>query len=108
MRALAHFFGSTSRAQESALFMSLIDRMAFDQQDPDLSLVEYLPGELFDRFKECCPFANKGSKVNFNRFMSLLKESRLHSSSWTQLYFAHELVCLEQGYFTGGKFQRLL
>lgn len=52
-RALKHFFETTERAQDSVLFLSLAERMAFDAGDLELSSSSDVAGEMFSRMKAC-------------------------------------------------------
>lgn len=106
---ISNFFADFPKPQQSPLFMSLVQRMSFDQEDTELEHCEDLPGEMYRRFKEENPFAKKyGAKVNWNRFMGFLKQGRDEASRWTFTYLSCLLCCLEQGYFSGAKFRRVL
>ena len=91
-------------ARQLPLFMSLIDRMVFDQQDPSLVFVDDVPQELLRRFFESNPFSHKGTKTNLNRFMATIKKAKETASDWTFTSYALTSACLELGMLQGNKF----
>ena len=107
--AVKNFLNYVRKPTDSPLFMSLVGRMAFDQQSEFLGLFQDdLPAALLQRFRDFNPFQLSGSKTNLNRFMSVLKMGRDTAASWTFTYLAMLLACLDAGYLTGSRFLRLL
>ena len=63
--------------------------------------------EMWSLMQHHNPFEKKGAKVNMNRFMSAVKTGKEQESCWTFTSFGYLITCLDQGYFKGGRFQRL-
>lgn len=103
-----NFFRTTSVPEDSWLFMELLPRMIFDLNDPGLVGNPEAAQLVFDRLRHDNPFANKGAKVNFNRFMSAVKAAEEETARWTFRLFAYMMTCLEQDYLAGSRFVKLL
>eukprot|EP00969_Alexandrium_andersonii_P160796 7105907-Alexandrium_andersonii.AAC.1 len=89
-------------------FIALLDRFVFDEQDPGLLGLPNLPEVMFERVRNSDFLARKGSKLNFNRFMSAVKHGRDTEGQWTKTYFAYLLTCLEQDYLVGANFKKII
>ena len=53
-------------------------------------------------------WAAKGEKVVVNRFMGMRRKAKLETQKWSRRSFAYQYTCLEQGFFNGAKFNKLV
>lgn len=101
------FFASSDGPGSSPLFESLARRMVFNLQDSGIQSSPDPAQEVYKHMKQFDPFANKGCKVNTNRFMSILRSAEPLVEEWAFRCFACLLACLEQDYIKNSSVPKL-